>query len=144
LRDAFVPLRSYCDQHFGSGRASVVLESDLTEVPYREYEIPFDLDCLKSVFLAVRPLLSGSGGSAGIEIVSSESEILVQSVLPLDAIQPDEITEFRLPAPLTGLKRTWLLRVFVRGADAPVPVYELAQGTLFRGVTQFFPFVLFT
>jgi predicted SAM-dependent methyltransferase len=143
LIDAFVPLRSYSDQHFGSGRASVVLQGDLNEVPYREYEIPFDLDCLKSVVLAIRPLLSGSGGSAGVEIVSAEREILVQSVLPLDDIQPDEVTEFQLPVPLTGLKRTWLLRVFVRGAEAPVPVYELAQGTLFHGVTQYFPFVLF-
>jgi SAM-dependent methyltransferase len=143
LRDAFVPLRNYCDSHFGAGRASLVLGGDLGAVPYREYEIPFDLDCLKSVSLAIRPLLLGCSGSAGIEIVTSESEILLQTLLPLDAIQPGEITEFRLPSPITNLKKTWLLRVFVRGADAPVPVYELAQGALFRHVTQVFPFVSF-
>jgi SAM-dependent methyltransferase len=143
LRDAFVPLRNYCDQHFGSGRASLVLGGDLNQVPYREYEIPFDLDCLNSVCLAIRPLLPGSSGSAGIEIVSSESEILVQTLRPLDAIQPGEITEFRLPVPLTRLKKTWWLRVFVRGAEDPVPIYELAQGALFRVVTQFYPFVSF-
>jgi SAM-dependent methyltransferase len=143
LRDSFGPLRNYSDKHFGSGRASLVLGGDLSEVPYREYEIPFDLDRLKSVSLAIRPFLLGSSGIAGIEIVSSESEILVQAVVSLDAIQPDEITEFRLSAPLTSLKKTWQLRVFARGADAPVPVYELAQGALFRHVTQVFPFVSF-
>jgi SAM-dependent methyltransferase len=143
LRDAFVPLRNYCDIHFGTGRASLVLGSALNDVPYREYEIPFDLDCLKAVYLAIRPLLPNSSGSVGIEIVSSECEILVQTVLPVDAIQPNQITEFRLPVPLPFLKKPWLLRVFVRGADTPITAYELAQGAIFRGVTQIFPFVSF-
>jgi SAM-dependent methyltransferase len=143
MSDRFVAVRDYCDRYFHAARASLVLGGDLNEVSYREYEIPFDLDSLKSISLAIRPLLPGSAGNLGIEIVSSESQILVQTLLPLADVKPGAITEFRLPVPLTGLRKTWLLRVFVRGADAPVPLYELAKGALFRRETQFFPFVSF-
>jgi hypothetical protein len=145
LPGRFAPLQDYCDRHFHAAKAAVVLSDDLGEAPYREYEIPFELDRLTSVLLAIRPLLPGSSGIAGIEIVSAESEILAQTHLPLTAIHPDEITRFQLSVPLSGLKNTWLLRVFVRDADAPVPIYELALATggLLRGATQFFPFVLF-
>lgn len=144
LSDRFGAVRDYCDRHFRAARASLVLGGDLNEVSYREYEIPFALDKLSSIFLAIRPLLRGSAGSAGIEIVSADSKILVQAVVSLADVEPGTITEFRLPVPLTGLKNTWLLRVFVRGADAPVALYELAKGALFRGETQFIPFVSFT
>jgi hypothetical protein len=144
LGDRFVALREYCDRQFHAAGACLVFSGDLNSVPYREYEIPFDLDTLNSISLAIRPLLPGSAGTAGIEIVSADCKILAQTMLPLADVEPGAITEFRLPVPLTGLRKTWLLRVFVRGAEAPVPLYELAKGTLFRGVTQFLPFVSFT
>ena len=143
LPKRFVALREYCDGHFHAARACLVLSNDLSEVPYREYAIPFELDRLTSVSLAIRPLLPGFSGIVGIEIVSADSEILTQVCLQLAALHRDGITEFQLPAPLTGLKKNWLLRVFVKDVDAPVQVYELARGALLRGATQFFPCVLF-
>ena len=143
LPKLFVALREYCDGHFHAARACLVLSNDLSEVPYREYAIPFELDRLTSVSLAIRPLLPGFSGIVGIEIVSADSEILTQVCLQLAALHRDGITEFQLPAPLTGLKKNWLLRVFVKDVDAPVQVYELARGALLRGATQFFPCVLF-
>jgi len=138
-----VPLRQYSDRQFGAARACVTLSSDLSEAPYREYVIPFDLDRLTAVSVAIRPLLPGSAGIAGVEVVSAGSEIVAHVRLRLGAIDGDGITEFQLPAPVAGLKRNWLLRVFVKDADAPVAVYELARGGLLRGATQFFPLVLF-
>jgi hypothetical protein len=120
-----------------------MLATDLNSISYREYEVPFDVGCLMSVSLAIRPLLFGSPGTAGIEIVSAEGDILAQTVQLLEAIAPGQVTEFRLPVPLMNLQKTWLLRVFVRGADAPVPIYELAQAALFRSVTKWFPLVSF-
>jgi hypothetical protein len=143
LLKRLVPLREYCDRHFHAARACLVLSSDLSEVPYREYAIPFELDRLASVSLAIRPLLPGFSGIVGIEIVSADSEILAHVRLQLAALQSDGITEFQLPAPLAGLRKGWLLRVFVRDVDPPVQVYELARGALLRGATQFFPCVLF-
>lgn len=143
LREQFIPLWDYCSRHFHTARASLVLGRDLNEVPYLEYEIPFDVESLRSVSLAIRPLLPRSSGLAAIEIVSSKSEILLQAHMPLADIAPGEVTEFRLPVPLTSLHKSWLLRVFVLHAEGQVPVYELAQGTLVGGPTRFFPFVLF-
>jgi hypothetical protein len=138
-----IPLREYSDTRFHAARACVTLSSDLSEAPYREYVIPFDLDRLTAVSLAIRPLLQGSSGIAGVEIVSGGSEIVAHVRLPLAGIDGDGITEFQLPVPVIGLKRNWFLRVFVKDAGAPVAVYELARGVLLRGATQFFPLVLF-
>ncbi len=140
----FGPLREYCDRHFRTGRACIVLGGDLAEVPYREYVIPFALDRLSAVSFAIRPLAPESSGVLGVEIVSAGSEILVNTCRELTSIERDGVAEFRMTAPLTGLERNWLLRVFVRESEAPVSVYELVRSALIRGTTQSFPLVLFS
>jgi Methyltransferase domain len=135
-------LRGYTDRQFQSTRALVVFSENLNSVPYREYIIPFRLDRLASVSVAFRPLMPPSSGTAGVEIVS-ESKILVHARLPLTSMVAGEPTEFRLPAPLTDLKKDWQLRIFVRDSAAPVALYELAQGSLRQPTVQFFPLVLF-
>jgi hypothetical protein len=144
LPKEFGPLREYCDRHFRTARACIVLGGDLAEVPYREYVIPFALDRLAAVSFAIRPLVPESSGVLGIEIVSARSEILVHVRCELTTIQRDGVTEFRLPATLTGLEKGWLLRVFVRDTGTPVSVYELVRGALTRGTTQSFPLVSFS
>jgi Methyltransferase domain len=144
LPSGFGPLREYCDRHFRTARACIVLGGDLTEVPYREYVIPFALDRLTSVSLAIRPLVPESPGILGIEIVSARSEILAHVRGELSAVHRDGVTEVPLPAPLNGLQKNWLLRVFVRDAGTPVSVYELVRSGLFQGITQSFPLVSFS
>jgi hypothetical protein len=136
-------MREYCDRHFGTARACIAIGGDLTEVPYREYVIPFELDRLTAVSLAVRPLVPESSGVLGVEIVSARNEILAHVRRELTGIQRDGISEFRLADPINGLGKNWLLRVFVRDAETPVSVYELVRGALFRGATQSFPLVSF-
>jgi hypothetical protein len=134
-------LRDYSDRHWDTANAAITLSEDLNRIPYQEYLIPFDLDRLLSVSFAIRPLVTDSPGTCGIEIVSAESAILAQVHLPLAAIHHEQITEFPLAIPIQRLKKNWLLRVFVRDAVAPVPVYELVRGS--RRSPQFFPLVLF-
>ena len=140
----FGPLREYCDRHFRTGRACVVLGGDLAEVPYREYTIPFALDRLSAVSFAIRPLVPEFSGVLGVEIVSARSEILAHVRRELTTIDRDGMAEFRMTAPLTGLEKDWFLRVFVRDAGTPVAVYELVRSALIRGTTQSFPLVLFS
>jgi SAM-dependent methyltransferase len=140
----FGPLREYCDRHFRTAQACIVLGGDLSEIPYREYVIPFELDRLCAVSFAIRPLAPESSGVLGIEVVSADSEILVQTCRELTTIDRDGVAEFRLTAPLTGLEKNWLLRVFVRESAAPVSVYELVRSALIGGNTQSFPLVLFS
>ena len=140
----FGPLREYCDRHFRTGRACIVLGGDLAEMPYREYMIPFALDRLNAVSFAIRPLAPESSGVLGIEVVSAGSEILVHACRELTTIDRDGVAEFRMTTPLTALKKNWLLRVFVRESDAPVSVYELATSVFIGGNPQSFPLVLFS
>jgi SAM-dependent methyltransferase len=144
LPNGFVPLREYSDRHFHSSRACIVLGGDLAEVAYREYVIPFALDRLTAVSLAIRPLVPKSPGVLGVEIVSARSEIQAQVHRDLTTIDRDGVAEFRLQVPLTGLEENWFLRVFVHHSGTPVSVYELLRGALFRGTTQSFPLVSFS
>jgi hypothetical protein len=140
----FGPLREYCDRHFRTAGACIVLGADLAQMPYREYVIPFALDRLSSVSFAIRPLLPESPGVLGVEVVTASSEILVNACRALTTIPRDGVAEFRMTAPLTGLEKNWLLRVFVREAGMPVSVYELVRSSLIRGTTQSFPLVSFS
>jgi len=135
------PLRDYSDRHWDTAKASLILSEDLNGISYQEYVVPFDLDTLMSVSLAIRPLVPDSPGTCGVEIVSAGSVVLTQIQLPLTAIHSEQVAEFSLAASVHHLKKNWLLRVFVRDAIAPVPVYELVR-TSRRG-RQFFPLVLF-
>jgi hypothetical protein len=143
LPKAFTPLRDYCDRHFHTARSAIAVGGDLTEMPYREYVIPFALDRLTAVSFAIRRLVPETCGVLGVEIVS-RSEILahVRRDLGTD-IECDGVAEFCLPTALAGLEKNWSLRIFVRDVEAPVSVYELVRGALFRGTVQSSPLVSF-
>jgi hypothetical protein len=134
-------LRDYSDRHWDTAKAAITLSEDLNRIPYQEYMVPFDLDRLLSVTLAIRPLVMDSAGICGIEIVSADAAILAQAQLPLVGIRSEQVTEFPLSIPIHDLKKNWVLRVFVRNAVAPVPIYELVRGS--RRTPQLFPLVLF-
>jgi hypothetical protein len=135
--------RDYSVRLFRAPRAHIVLSSDLNNVPYREYVIPFPLDRLTSIALTVKPLLSPPSGTVGVEIVSASSEILAQTRRELKS-NLDGVTVFDLPFALTNLAENWLLRVFVQEVDGPVSLYELVSDPLFRGQARTLPLVLFT
>jgi len=139
---AFYEIKSYSAQHFrGSSRARFVLGDDLGAMPYREYTIPFKMNGLTKVSLAIRPLLPTSQGSVGIEIISSDQRVVAQALLPLSDIHPDAPTDFNMPTPLIDLLAPWSLRVFVRNVDVPVAVYELVKYSIFSRRIDYMPFI---
>ncbi len=144
LPTSFAPLREYGNRQFGAARACIALGGDLSGVPYREYVIPFALDRLGSVSVAIRRLVPESPAVLGVEIVSSSSKILAHARQPLAAGERDGVIEVYLPDPLTGLQKNWALRIFARDAGTPVLVYELIRGGLLRGTKQLFPLVSFS
>lgn len=143
LPNEFGALREYCDRHLGTARACIALGGDLAETIYREYVIPFAPDRLAAISIAIRPALAESPGVLGVEIVSARSEILAQVRGELATLNRNGVMEFRLPEPLVNLGENWLLRVFVRDTGAPVSVYELVKGGLFRATGQSFPLMSF-
>lgn len=140
---AFADLKAYSEKFFRrSSKTQFSLGGDLRGVPYIEYTMPFKAPSLRSVSLAVHPLLRSDSGTIGIEIVSAEKEIVTRSTVPLVGIDRYSPTEFVLPAELNGLGAGWGLRVFVAGVDVPVSVYELVDYSLFRRRIKFAPFAL--
>jgi SAM-dependent methyltransferase len=138
----FNEIKSYSAQHFRrSSRARFVLSDDLGNIPYREYAIPFKLDSLSKVSLAIRPLLSSSQGIVGVEVISSAQRVVAQVSLPLSGIHPDGPTDFIMPTPLVDLGEAWSLRVFVKNVEVPVAVYELLKYSTFNRRIDYMPFV---
>lgn len=139
---AFSEIKSYTAQNFQkSSRARFVLGDDLSSMPYREYAIPFKMDTLNKVSLAIRPLLPTSQGTVGIEIVSSVQRVVANVSLPLSDVRPDAPTDFIIPPPPVDLGEPWSLRVFVRNVDVPVAIYELVKCSAFSRRINYIPFV---
>lgn len=139
---AFYEIRSYTARHFRrSSRARLILGDDLGAMPYREYAIPYKIDSLNKVSLAICPLLPSSHGVVGIEIVSSVQQVVAQVSLPLKDIHADTPTDFIMRTPLVELGEPWSLRVFVKNAEVPVAVYELMKYSTYSRRINYLPFV---
>lgn len=139
---AFLKLKNFTATHFRlSFGTKLVLESDLRETPYREYIVPFAVSSLSTVSLAIRPLLPGTQGIVGVEVVSALGHVVAQLTLPISEISPDVPSNFTFPSPVTSLSEKWGLRVFVRDVDVPVSLYELAKCMSIRSTTDCLPFI---
>ncbi len=137
---AFSSLKSFTENHLlNTSRPALILGDDLRSMPYREYLMPIKQDNLCGVLLAIRPLMRGVLGLIGIEIVSSNKEVVAHVVLPLADIDPDQPTRFELPAP-TALGPNWHLRIFVKDSDVPVGLYEVSQYSIMKKRTKYSPF----
>ena len=101
--------------------------------------VPAAQNQLAAISLAVRPLMRGTKGTIGVEIVSSVKEVLAQAVLPLSEINPDLPTRFDLPTPVT-LNKNWYLRIFVKESDAPVGLYEVCEFSIITKRNKYSPF----
>ena len=139
---AFMQIKNYTKEHFCNiSRDTLVLGADLSKIPYREYVIPYGLDNLRSISLAIRPLLPAKKGSVGVEVITANQQIVSHVVSPLTNIDHFIPTTFDLPLPLNGLDKGWVLRVFVKNSDVPVTVYELMHYTFFFRNIRYKPFV---
>lgn len=137
---AFASLKSYSKEHLlNTSRPVLILGGDLRNMPYREYLVSAGQNNLSVVSLAVRPLIRGTQGLIGIEVVSSNKEVVAQSVIALNEINPDLPTRFELPVPV-ALKKNWYLRIFVKEADVPVGLYEVCEYSIMKKRTKYSPF----
>lgn len=137
---AFLSLKIYSKEKFVSKNdPSLILGADLRTIPYREYIVPAAQDRLCAVSLAVRPLMRGTKGIIGIEIVSDIKEVISQAVMSMSEINPDLPTRFELPAPI-ALNKNWYLRVFVKESDVPVGLYEVCEYSIIRKRIKYSPF----
>lgn len=140
ISPAFSSLRSFTEKHLlNTSRPQLALSDDLRNIPYREYLIPVKQEDLCRVTLAIRPLMRGTQGLVGIEIVSKDKAVVAQVVLPLASVAPDAPTHFELPVPTT-LEQNWHLRIFVKDSDVPVGLYEVSEYSLIRKRYKYFPF----
>ena len=139
----FLILKDYTDRHFPRPfRAKLVLGCDLRAIPYREYIVPFAVESLSTVSLAINPLLPVSHGTVGVEVVSNFYQVLSQTTLPVSEIRQDLPSVFHFVTPITNLGSKWRLRVFVKNVDVPISIYEIEKCLNFRAKAEFLPFVL--
>jgi uncharacterized protein YjdB len=137
---AFSSLKTYSKEKFVSKNdPSLILGTDLRTIPYREYIVPAAQDHLRAVSLAVRPLMRGTKGIIGVEIVSDIKEVISQAVMSMSEINPDLPTRFELPAPI-ALNKNWYLRVFVKESDVPVGLYEVCEYSIMKKRIKYSPF----
>ncbi|WP_123902456.1 glycosyltransferase family 2 protein [Pseudomonas soli] len=140
LSSSFDSLVHYTAAFFKGARGHRTRMSlDLGAVNYFEVTMPEAVESLREISLALRPMLPSSRGVLGVEIVSSEQAIVGQSTVPLNSVQVGAPTNLTLPVALTQLKANWLLRVFVRDAEAPVFIYEIERKSLFRRRRTYVP-----
>lgn len=140
---AFELVKAYTASHLRKmSKARLILGDDLCTIPYREYQMPLALNSLSSVTLAICPLLKATQGVVGIEVVSSNQEVIAQSVQPLVTINPDVPTHFSIAAPIASLGKNWFLRVFVKDADIPVSIYEQVHYSITKQNIKYLPFAL--
>lgn len=140
----FGEIRKYSERQFrGAARASLVLTGDLRDIPYLEYPIRLNASGITRLRVAFRPLLPGSSGLVGVELVSPAMEIVAHVTMPLTGVAPSGEADFAMPSALSFDGKPWYLRIFVRDSIAPVQVYELERGGLIRGRTRHLPFVMF-
>ncbi|TPK07404.1 glycosyltransferase [Mesorhizobium sp. B2-5-7] len=144
ISPVFSPLDLFSRQYFGRARRDELrLSENLSDIPYREYTIHFALSSLSSVHLGIEPLVRASAGLIGIEIVSSEGQILASATRSVIDIESGLPTKFSLANPVYDLHEGWLLRVFVRGTDVPVTIYEVVRPAVLYGGLKRFPFAKF-
>ncbi|MER8810192.1 glycosyltransferase [Mesorhizobium australicum] len=144
ISSVFSPLDLFSRQHFGrSRRDELRLSENLSDIPYREYTIHFALSSLSAIHLGIVPLVRASAGLIGIEIVSSRGQILGSATRSVIDIETGLPTKFSFAKPVCDLHEGWFLRVFVRGTDVPVTIYEVVRPAVLFGGLKRFPFAKF-
>ena len=146
LQPTFAPLADFTRAHLiGSAiRGDLVLSPDLNDVPYREYVVRMPVMKLRSVSLALRPLLTPQTGTVGVEVVSQRHGILAQSLRSLTEVVDHVPTRFDFHVPVCDLDAGWLLRIFVTDTDVPVATFEVANSRAIWGRNKRMPFAEFT
>jgi glycosyltransferase involved in cell wall biosynthesis len=141
---AFAELKSYTERHFRPpARTRLVLGADLAAIPFREYVVPFKPKRLAAVSLAIRPLQWSKEGSIGIEIVSSQQQVLARAAVQIATVRHDVPTRFEIGSTLEDLGTPWRLRVFAKDVSAPVAIWELIRYSGLSSVKEHLPFALF-
>lgn len=119
-------IKQYVTKYFRSTENSHPCE-DLRGAPYIEYIMPLKVDDLQMVSLVVGASDCFAMGTIGIEIVTRSQEIVAHEVLTVQLSNEDTPIHFLLPIPVKELEEGWSLRVFTRGADAAISVYEIKR-----------------
>jgi SAM-dependent methyltransferase len=138
ISPAFSELKTFSESHLRGPAYRLMLSHDLRSIGYREYRMSFSAEDMLAIDLAVSPV-TASGGFVGVEIVSHDSKVVAQALVELDRVTAERPTRFSLPDKVS-LRRGWALRVFVRGATAPVALYELVHTSPFRRSPRRRPF----
>lgn len=126
-------------------RKRLVQSENLKIISYREYLIPCKKDRLNKISLFICPLSPSLQGIVGVEIISSDHQVVTQVCLPMRAVNLGGPTDFILstPIPLLNSKKC-SFRVFVKDVDVPVVVYELIKFSILRRKMIYLPFVSFS
>ena len=87
----------------------LVLSKNLQDTIYFEYCVPYKVNSIKSIELAIRKFTAAPKGMIGIEIVTSDNKIIAHNYRPASDIPENGCTLFSLNSPLT-LQKNWRLR----------------------------------
>jgi len=97
---------------------------NLQRVPFLAYPLELGRPNWGGVLLAPILDLPASQGRLGIEIVSPDNTIVVQSLVPFEQIDERVPTRFEFPPIADSDRGRFWLRVFVRDVETPVRVFE--------------------
>ncbi len=100
---------------------------DLTSVPYQEYRMRGENRDIRAVLLAPVMDVPWGDGVLGVEIVSPDDRIVVNTARPIGSLTNGQPAEFSFPPVSLTSSRGWRLRVFGRSATTPVRVFEFRR-----------------
>jgi hypothetical protein len=131
---SFASIQRYSDKlHRVHPGDRLQLTEDLRTAAYREYTMRrLVRRALRGVAIGVLPHIGAARGELGLELVSSQGEIMLHQLQSLAGISSSAPATFLFDRPVPPLDAGWLLRVFVKGADVPVTIYEISRRPMFR------------
>jgi hypothetical protein len=102
----------------------------LHRIPFLSYDLQFEQHILKSII--VLPILDipVSMGYLGLELINPANEILAQPTFPAGGVSGLDMVRFDF-GPGIKVEGKLELRIFSRGLDAPLRIYEWRRFTLF-------------
>lgn len=131
MASCFQQLKDDCVIFNGDLKGFILQPSTtLNRVPFVSYKIFVDRPNLSAVLLALIIDFPSVSGEVGIQIASADNVPLAEATQPVAMVHDDAPTVFEFSPISNSDEQKLTLKVFVRGADLPIRLFEMRRYTL--------------